>query len=450
MAATEQPEYTGKTFGVISLVGEDQALLIEKLLRTYLSPVEYEQRRVVCGNAAHFQGDEREVVFLSMVDAHQGGPLSLRTEDRYKKRFNVAASRAQDQMWVVYSLDPQTDLKAGDLRLRLIEHAEDPTALMRLLQQGERQVESEFERQVFRRLTSTGYRVTPQWKVGHYRIDMVVEGAGRRLAVECDGDRYHPIERLEEDMGRQAILERLGWTFVRIRGIEFFRDPERTMHPVFERLEALEIPPEGSSSEVRGTGPTGTDDELKDRVIRRAAELCRLWRGEEDPLPVEPMASDSDAEVGRKNGHGEVALEEVSPVAVSASDLKASESTANTDTDNSATSPPPSNPAALPTVSANEEPWAPHVPVQLPLEVGHRERVAEGLDRSSKVEDILALLTEKGLKAIDKRASGGALWVLGGIELTELIAGFKDKGFKFTFSPNGGRATLATAGWWAK
>jgi len=69
-----------------------------------------------------------------------------------------------------------------------------------------RRVESEFEKQVLRKLIQAGYRVVPQWHVGAYRIDLVVEGDGKRLAVECDGDRWHPVEKLAEDMARQAIL----------------------------------------------------------------------------------------------------------------------------------------------------------------------------------------------------------------------------------------------------
>lgn len=44
-------------------------------------------------------------------------------------------------------------------------------------------------------------------------------------------------------MARQAILERLGWTFTRIRGSAFFRDEEQAMRPVFERLDELGIAP---------------------------------------------------------------------------------------------------------------------------------------------------------------------------------------------------------------
>ena len=39
VAAVEQPEYAGKTFGVISLVGDEQADEVDKMLQTKLDPV---------------------------------------------------------------------------------------------------------------------------------------------------------------------------------------------------------------------------------------------------------------------------------------------------------------------------------------------------------------------------------------------------------------------------
>ena len=229
LAAIEQPEYADATFGAISLVGEEQARTIDTLLRRHLPPDEYQKRRVMCGTPPQFQGDERDVMFLSVVDSSQGGPLTLREDGAngmYKKRFNVAASRARDQMWVAYSLQPDIDLKPADIRRRLIEHALNPTATLRRQDAAEQRAESEFERLVMRRLIGAGYRVTPQWAVGRYRIDMVIEDGVRRLAVECDGDRYHPMEKLSEDIARQALLERLGWAFARIRGSAFFREPD--------------------------------------------------------------------------------------------------------------------------------------------------------------------------------------------------------------------------------
>jgi very-short-patch-repair endonuclease len=279
VAASEQPEYAGKTFGVISLVGQDQAVWIDRLLRQHLEPLEYERRRLRCGNPAQFQGDERDVVWLSMVHGPAAGPLALMGEGphgMYKKRYNVAASRARDQLWVVYSLDPYTDLKPGDMRRELLEFALDPGAAKRELDSATARAESDFERQVLARLVSAGYRVKPQHEVAYYRIDIVVEGDGKRLAVECDGDQYyHTSEQIASDLERQAILERLGWQFVRIRGSLFFRDPERALAPVFDRLRELEIPPEVKSPPL--TTGDSDDSELLQRVIRRARELRAEW-----------------------------------------------------------------------------------------------------------------------------------------------------------------------------
>ncbi len=69
----EDSIYDGKTMGVISLLGEDQAKLIEKLLLEKIGPEEMEKRHLVCGDAYAFQGDERDVMFLSLVSAPTEG-----------------------------------------------------------------------------------------------------------------------------------------------------------------------------------------------------------------------------------------------------------------------------------------------------------------------------------------------------------------------------------------
>jgi very-short-patch-repair endonuclease len=293
------------TFGVISLLGEEQALIIEAKLRRRLQPEDFDRHRLLCGNAAHFQGDERDVVFLSMVDGPpDDGTLALRgpgPRGVYKKRYNVAASRARNQLWVVHSVDPSAHLQPGDLRRRLIEHARDPGASLRAITEQGNRVESVFERQVFERLHAAGYRVKSAWPVGAFRIDLVVEGSKRRLAVECDGERWHTHEELQHDLERQAILERLGWVFARIRGNLFFRDPDRAMAPVFAKLNDLGIEP---------LGPTLESAEAKagvvvERVRREAEKLREQWRREKP----EQLAF----------GFSETATQEVQPAASSVS-----------------------------------------------------------------------------------------------------------------------------------
>ena len=283
-ACIENEEYDGKTIGVISLLGQekDQANEIDKLLRLKLDPREYVNRRIQCGTPAQFQGDERDIIFLSIVEgpSEDGGPVWLVSEsgrnDMYRKRYNVAASRARDQMWVVYSLNPETDLKPEDIRLRLIKHAINPSSTEEEIQLNH--TESDFEIEVMKILLNRGYKVHPQWKVGSYRIDMVVEDGDKRVAIECDGERWHPPEKLAEDMKRQAILERLGWRFIRIRGSQFYKESEQTMERVINELDSYDIKPNYLNQDGNIHENESEENELLKKVKRRAEEIRLEWK----------------------------------------------------------------------------------------------------------------------------------------------------------------------------
>jgi very-short-patch-repair endonuclease len=271
-AAMEMDEYADKTMGAITLLGDEQADLIQDLAVSTVGAVELERRRFVAGNSAQFQGDERHVIFLSMVDAPTGGLLRLQQTPAFKQRYNVAASRAKDQLWLVHSLDPNRDLKGGDLRRTLIEYVRAPGARRRAAERAERRAESPFEAAVIRRLATAGYHVESQVWIGGYRIDMVVSDGTHHAALECDGDRFHPIDRIPADMARQAVLERVGWRFVRIRGTRFYRHADATMAWVFEELDRLGVEPVGVAPEATASADAGTA-EFRDRVVRRAWEI---------------------------------------------------------------------------------------------------------------------------------------------------------------------------------
>ena len=450
-AAIEQPEYVKATFGVISLVGDRQALEVDRLLRTHLPPIEYERRRIVCGNAAQFQGDERDVMFLSVVDTSDGGPLPLRDRPLFKKRFNVAASRARDQMWVIHSLQPEVDLKPEDLRRRLIQHALDPNDLMLRLAQVEQRVESEFERRVAQDLVAAGFRVVPQWRVGYYRIDLVVVGEKSRLAVECDGDRFHSLDNLPNDLERQATLERLGWTFVRVRGSQYFRDPDAAMRPVFERLAALGISPEDVGVEAAAT----VGDELRDRVIRRAAEIRREWDNEphgppggfSGPRQPEPPASKGpyDAAAADVGQPGILAV-----VAHDAPGWSGEPDRAD-----------PPEPGRIPWGEQRRNQTKPRRegPERMTQRTRKKSDPSPPPVRPSSTQsravlgpsaaiDLPAIFESRGIPWRDNRArTGGSFWVTGGPELQHLMDKLTTKGIHFRFTANGSRATGQKPGW---
>ncbi len=277
MACMEQPEYEEKTFGIISLLGDLQAKKIQSLIFKYIDAKEIESRKILCGNASNFQGDERDVIFLSMVDSNdKDTPLALQgygVEDATKKRYNVATSRARDQLWVVNSLDAAKDLKAGDMRKMLLDYAKNPSAFAQMEEEIEKKSESPFEEAVAKALVARGYHIRQQWEVGAYRLDIVVICEKRKIALECDGERYHSSEaQIRADMERQTILERIGWQFIRVRGSEFFSDEEKAMEHICEELEKHGIYPE-QMEEEKNSKETKQETELLSRVKKRAAEI---------------------------------------------------------------------------------------------------------------------------------------------------------------------------------
>jgi len=244
--------YDGKTMGVVVLQGEAQAALIENQLLERLGAEEMERRCLVCGNPYSFQGDERDIIFLSLVAASNEriGPLTKAADER---RFNVAASRARDMMILFHSVTCD-DLSVSCLRRQLLDFFENTKPqqiagiergeLERRAVQDNRRVvnppapfDSWFEVDVALELLRKNYTVLAQHEVAGKRIDLVVEGGQARLAVECDGDNWHGADRYESDMQRQRQLERCGWEFFRVRESAFYSNKENALAGLWQALE---------------------------------------------------------------------------------------------------------------------------------------------------------------------------------------------------------------------
>ncbi|MBM7556768.1 AAA domain-containing protein [Halanaerobacter jeridensis] len=242
----ENPQYEDKTFGVISLKGKKQAKYIFNEIDNYLTPAQQEKHDFLAGDAYAFQGDERDVMILSLVVGDNKRFRAL-TSRSAKQRFNVAVSRAKDQLMLFHSVKLSDLNNREDMRYRLLNYIQNGVTTSKELDNPKEIMDSPFEEDVYDWLTERGYQVTPQVEVGSYRIDLVVEGAENRLAVECDGDRWHPPEKWWDDRMRQRQLERVGWKFWRVSGTEFYRNREQAMESIIPRLEELGIKPQDFS-----------------------------------------------------------------------------------------------------------------------------------------------------------------------------------------------------------
>jgi hypothetical protein len=237
-----------RTMGVISLLGEKQAKYISELIAERLDETERAERRIICGDAYAFQGDERDVMFLSLVVA-PNAPFASLVRDADRQRFNVATSRARDQVHLFHSARLDDIKNPSCVRYKLLSWYLNPpiaemTAGIEILK---KRAESEFEIEVGGRIISRGYKVIPQFcpfpSDFNYRIDLVVQGDTTRVAVECDGDRWHGSDSWEYDQRREAQLRRAGWKFWRISGSFFYRNKGKSLDALWKFLEEEGVNP---------------------------------------------------------------------------------------------------------------------------------------------------------------------------------------------------------------
>ena len=276
-ACLAMKEYKNSTFGVISLLGDEQAELIQDLIVKRIPATEIENHKILCGNSASFQGDERDIMFISLVDSSEENK-SLRlvgegVEGAIRKRYNVAISRAKDQLWIVHSID-KNNLKEGDLRKELFEYIDslkenvfDKTAIENI-------TASDFENEVARHLLEKNYTIKQKWRVGSYDIDMVAIYDDKKIAIECDGKTLnHTEEEVIANLEEQEILERCGWEFIRVRASEYFRNPEKAIKDLIIQLDDKGVYP--NHKEVYSD-----KNELLNNIKSEALELMEKYEEE--------------------------------------------------------------------------------------------------------------------------------------------------------------------------
>ncbi|WP_050526531.1 DUF3320 domain-containing protein [Pseudorhodobacter aquimaris] len=234
---------------------------------TLTEALEYERRRdpvldtflregraedVFVKNIENVQGDERDVIFISVGYGPQEpngrlasmsfGPVNGEGGER---RLNVLFSRARIRCEVFASFDP------GDIDPSRSSR-DGPRVLKRFLDYAktgiiEEQVatgfdaDSPFEEDVTRVIRGLGYEADPQVGTAGFRIDIGVRHPDRLgqyiVAVECDGASYHSaLWARERDRLRQDVLEGLGWRFHRIWSTDWFH---RRDHEVRRLADAL-------------------------------------------------------------------------------------------------------------------------------------------------------------------------------------------------------------------
>ncbi|HWL11849.1 MAG TPA: AAA domain-containing protein, partial [Ureibacillus sp.] len=402
-ACIKNPLYNGKSMGVISLQNEGQAQLIERLLVEEIGTEEIEKRNIICGDAYAFQGDERDIIFLSMVAAPGQTTMRALATEKDKRRFNVAVSRAKDQLWLFHTPTVNDFRNKDCLRYQLISYCENPAK--EILESNRALCESDFERSVFDQITAKGYKVIPQHEVAGYRIDLVVEGEKGRIAVECDGDQWHGPDRYDYDMNRQRILERCGWKFWRVRGSDYYYNPEHAISSLWDTLKYYDIEPKHTSikniEEQHFNAQVSSNEVVEKSADKPSAPLNTNQLTFDDQLAIK------EQEISLFNW-----MENISETELSDS------------------------------ISAQSNP---NVKIQ------HLDNKNLQNDEEQKVSSpkngLKEFLESKGHEVIDIRNEGGALWLIGGKDLAPLIEELRKENIAFTFAYNGSKLTDNRPSW---
>ena len=234
-------------------------------------------------NLENVQGDERDVIFISIgYGKDEGGYMSQSfgpvSSEGGERRLNVLFTRAKKKCRVF------STISHGDIRLDATKHV-GPRVLKRYLKYAETgefdiptltgaEMDSPFEEAVAKALQSHGYRVAAQVGSSGFRIDLAVydpDDEGRfLLAIECDGARYHSSSwARERDRLRQAVLEQKGWRIHRIWSTDWFYRRDAEMQKLLEAIERTR----SSEREAAEPGPaTQPLPERTETVIERSAE----------------------------------------------------------------------------------------------------------------------------------------------------------------------------------
>ena len=203
-------------------------------------------------NLENVQGDERDVIFISIGYGRDArgkltmnfGPLNKKGGER---RLNVLITRARRRCEVFTNLtaddiDPGPTNPLGVVALkRYLKYAQ--TDKLDIPELTGKPPDSPFEEEVADALRGCGYEVDHQIGSSGYFIDLGIkdpERPGRYLlGIECDGATYHSAQSARDrDRIRQQVLEGLGWRIHRIWSTDWFRYPDRELRKAAEAIEA--------------------------------------------------------------------------------------------------------------------------------------------------------------------------------------------------------------------
>jgi len=258
----------GEIESAISRLGETDADFRNRVENEYEREDEGQFNGLFVKNLENVQGDERDIIILSICYGHDRngrmlmnfGPINQRGGE---KRLNVIFSRARKHMAVVSSIrhhDITNDYNDGAACLRnFLEYAAassvgDSVTAQRVLRAaaaGEARAPADEQREVVARelaaaLQERGWQVEHDVGQSSFRLPLTVrarDGETHALGVLVDDSaHYAQANLLERYLQRPGVLRAFGWKLAAVYAKDWLEDPATVLRRLEELLAGGEEP----------------------------------------------------------------------------------------------------------------------------------------------------------------------------------------------------------------
>ncbi|MGD9738138.1 MAG: DUF4011 domain-containing protein [Bauldia sp.] len=322
----ETKEDAFPTLGIVAINTQQRDLIFETLARLargdelverYFERATARNEPFFIKNLENVQGDERDVIFISMtygkapgatVMAQRFGPINSRHGHR---RLNVLFSRARSRiaLFASFGADDVKPAETSNLGVRVLKEYLDyvETRGRAEVERVGGEADSDFEIEVSERLRARGYETDAQIGVSGFRIDLGVrhpDQPGQYLAgIECDGARFHASRSARDrDRLREQVLRDRGWTILRVWSTDWFDDPNAETDKLVRRLDELRQKPVAKELDLGlGAAPNPESPAVAEETPRAAhangSGNGAEGPGEADRVPANAAELDGDGPV---------------------------------------------------------------------------------------------------------------------------------------------------------
>lgn len=242
-----------KTAGVVTPFTA-QARLIDELARTQIGQDSLDKIDFVSGTAHRFQGGEREAILFASVLSPHMSTSGARWIEKERNLLNVAVSRAGRAL-IVLGHPLIGDLGSTTLAsLRSYVRDEVTRNEGNSSPSAEFRTDSLSERLLLDAMQLRDLLPYAKLEVQGYEMDFALLEQGIKLNVEVDGDQHLDVRgrQRRQDITRDRVLMKLGWTVLRIPAWRCHDEIDAVIDQIRETRDRLLEEAGASSMDVCG------------------------------------------------------------------------------------------------------------------------------------------------------------------------------------------------------